>query len=136
MGCGICILMILCKWRENNTTYSVFSAKGLKVDTIQVEHRSKRTKTPRINSLGGEPHAAAAELVVSRFFLLDGGDIGSTTSVISSSYDNSAVSIVVSTCLLGPLRFEAGVRDPSPSSGGMSERGGYCERGCCCCCCP
>ena len=42
---------------------------------------------------------------VSLFFLLDGGDIGPI-----SSYDNSAVSIVVSIAL-GPLRFaEPGVR--------------------------
>ena len=75
--------------------------------------------TLTINSRAGVPQVATASLIeASLFFLLDGGDNGPP---ISSSYDNSAVSIVVSTCSLVPLRFDAGVREPS---GGVSVRSG------------
>lgn len=49
----------------------------------------------------------AVDKVASLFFLLDGGEIG--PAIDSSSYDISAVSIVVST-FLSAFRF--GVREP------------------------
>ena len=65
----------------------------------------------RRNCGGEECHSAGSPCVASLFFFDDGGDI--KPRCCSSSYDNSAVSIVVSTLRfpsLPFLRLDAGVR--------------------------
>ena len=83
---------------------------------VQDRHRQQQlnqilTKFRR-NSCGGEEcHSAGNPCVASLFFFDDGGDI--KPRCCSSSYDNSAVSIVVSTLRfpsLPFLRLDAGVR--------------------------